>query len=74
MKSHAGNTKLTGYEDLVLTTDNYDIKLNAARYINLNCQEIQVPDGLGLITGYTGTKQLGNFNVRFINGLCVSIS
>lgn len=74
MKSHDGNTKLTGYEDLVLTTDNYDIKLNAARYINLNCQEIQVPDGLGLITGYTGTKQLGNFNVRFINGLCVSIS
>ena len=74
MKSHDGNTKLTGYEDLVLTTDNYDIKLNAARYINLNCQEIQVPDELGLITGYTGTKQLGNFNVRFINGLCVSIS
>lgn len=72
--SSDNDTYVSASDDLVLTTEYQDINLNSARYINLNCQEIQVSDGLGFINGYTGTKQISNYDVRFINGICVSIT
>ena len=61
-------------DDLILTTEYQDIKLNSARYIYLNGSDLIVPDGVGTATGYTGTKQISNYDVRFINGICVSIT
>ena len=68
------DTYVSASDDLILTTEYQDIKLNSARYIYLNSSDLIVPDGLGTATGYTGTKQISNYDVRFINGICVSIT
>lgn len=68
------DTYVSASDDLILTSEYQDIKLNSARYIFLNGSDLIVPDGLGTATGFTGTKQISNYDVRFINGLCVSIT
>ena len=68
------DTYVSASDDLILTSEYQDIKLNSARYIYLNGSDLIVPDGLGTATGYTGTKQISNYDIRFINGICVSIT
>lgn len=74
------NAYVSAHDDLKLCSENsgielnaYNVELNATSGIILNADHISVPDNLSYISGYTGTKQLGNFDVRFINGICVSI-